>query len=107
MLNVADQFPTAPGVLRYIQHVPTWENGVFASWLAPGAHVDLEARGDVRAVHGISDQRSGDGTLQSMGSGSQSLAGIALQGGCTATGSKRCSARATTRSASRTASWST
>ena len=80
VLNVADQFPTAPGVLRYIQHVPTWENGVFAAWLAPGAHVDLEARGDVRAVHGISDQRSGDGTLQSMGSGSQSLAGIALQG---------------------------
>jgi outer membrane receptor protein involved in Fe transport len=79
VLNVADQFPTAPGVLRYIQHVPTWENGVFASWLAPGAHLDLEARGDVRAVHGISDQRGGDGTLQSLGSGSQSLAGVALQ----------------------------
>jgi outer membrane receptor protein involved in Fe transport len=79
VLNVADQFPAAPGVLRYVQHVPTWENGVFASWLSSGTHLDLEARGDVRAVHGISDQRGGDGTLQSLGSGSQSLAGGALQ----------------------------
>ncbi|HEX3464321.1 MAG TPA: TonB-dependent receptor [Candidatus Elarobacter sp.] len=79
VINVADQFPTAPGVLRYVQHVPSWENGVFASWLAPGEHLDLEARGDVRAVHGISDQRGGDGTLQSLGSGAQSLAGVALQ----------------------------
>ena len=79
VLNVADQSPTAPGVLRYIQHVPTWENGVFASWLSTGAHLDLEARGDARSVHGISDQRGGDGMLQSMGSGAQSLAGVALQ----------------------------
>ncbi|MDB5071942.1 MAG: TonB-dependent receptor [Candidatus Eremiobacteraeota bacterium] len=79
VLNVADLFPATPGALRYIQHVPTWENGVFASWLSTGTLVDLEARGDVRAVHGISDQRGGDGTLQSMGSGSQSLGGVALQ----------------------------
>lgn len=79
VLNVADLFPTTPGVLRYIQHVPTWENGVFASWLSTGAHLDLEARADARAVHGISDQRGGDGTLQSMGSGAQSLSGVALQ----------------------------
>jgi outer membrane receptor protein involved in Fe transport len=79
VLNVADQFPAAPGVLRYVQHVPTWENGVFAAWLAPGEHLDVEARGDVRAVHGISDQRGGDGTLQSLGSGAQTLEGFALQ----------------------------
>jgi outer membrane receptor protein involved in Fe transport len=79
VLNVADQFPNAPGVLRYVQHVPTWENGVFAAWLAPGAHLDVEARGDLRAVHGISDQRGGDGTLQSLGSGAQTLEGFALQ----------------------------
>jgi outer membrane receptor protein involved in Fe transport len=79
VLNVADQFPAAPGVLRYVQHVPTWENGIFASWLAPGEHLDVEARGDVRAVHGISDQRGGDGTLQSLGSGAQTLEGVALQ----------------------------
>ena len=79
VLNVADQYPTVPGVPRYIQHVPSWESGVFASWLSAGEHLDLEARADARAVHGISDQRGGDGTLQSLGSGSQSLAGVALQ----------------------------
>jgi len=79
VLNVADQFPAAPGVLRYVQHVPTWENGVFASWLTNGEHLDLEARADARAVHGISDQRGGDGTLQSLGSGAQTLEGLALQ----------------------------
>ena len=79
VLNIADQYPTLPGVLRYVQHVPTWESGIFASWLASGTHLDLEARGDLRAVHGISDQRGGDGTLQSLGSGAQTLEGIALQ----------------------------
>lgn len=79
VINLADQFPTAPGVLRYVQHVPTSEDGVFASWLAAGEHLDLEARADVRAVHGISDQRGGDGSLQSLGSGAQSLVGAALQ----------------------------
>jgi len=79
VINVADQFPTAPGVLRYVQHVPTWEDGVFASWLASGDQVDLEARADVRAVHGISDQRGAGGTLQSLGSGAQSLSGVAVQ----------------------------
>ncbi|HEY0395428.1 MAG TPA: TonB-dependent receptor [Candidatus Elarobacter sp.] len=80
VINVADQYPAAPGALRYIQHVPSWENGVFAAWLSSGERLDLEARADIRAVHGISDQRGGDGTLQSLGSGSQSLSGVALQG---------------------------
>ncbi|HEX3551498.1 MAG TPA: TonB-dependent receptor [Candidatus Elarobacter sp.] len=79
VLNIADQFPTAPGALRYVQHVPTFEDGVFASWLAAGNRVDLEARADVRGVHGLSDQRGADGSLQSLGSGSQTVAGVALQ----------------------------
>ncbi|HEY0615355.1 MAG TPA: TonB-dependent receptor [Candidatus Elarobacter sp.] len=79
VLNVADLYPTTPGALRYVQHVPSWESGVFASWLTSGSHLDLEVRADERAVHGISDQRGGDGTLQSLGSGSQTLSGIALQ----------------------------
>ncbi len=79
VLNVADQAPANPGVLRYVQHVPSWEDGVFAAWLEPGEHLDLEARADVRAVHGISDQRGGDGSLQSLGSGAQSISGAALQ----------------------------
>ena len=79
VLNIADQFPSAPGVLRYVQHVPSFEDGVFASWLSSGEHLDVEARADERAVHGVSDQRGGDGALQSLGSGSQAIAGVALQ----------------------------
>ncbi len=79
VLNIADQFPTMPGVLRYVQHVPSFEDGVFVTWLSSGDRLDLEARADDRAVHGVSDQRGADGSLQSMGSGSQSLAGLALQ----------------------------
>ena len=79
VLNVADQFPTTPGVLRYVQHVPTFESGVFASWLLPGEHLDLEARADAREVHGISDQRGAGGVLQSLGSGTQAIDGVAFQ----------------------------
>ncbi len=79
VLNVADQFPAAPGVLRYVQHVPTFEDGLFASWLLPGEHLDLEARADARDVHGISNQAGANGVLQSLGSGVQSIDGLALQ----------------------------
>jgi len=79
VLNVADQFPQKPGVLRYMQHVPTWEDGVFASWTARAPNVVFDLRADVRGVHGISDQRGGNGALQSLGSGSQTLSGFAVQ----------------------------
>jgi outer membrane receptor protein involved in Fe transport len=79
VLNVADQFPQKPGVLRYIQHVPTWEDGVFAGWTSHAPQLIVDVRADVRGVHGISDQRGGDGSLQSMGSGSQTLSGFAVQ----------------------------
>ena len=80
VLNIADQFPRNPGVLQYVQHVPSWESGVYAAWTATGQHFDLEARADERSVHGISDQRAATGALQTIGSGSQTLGGIALQG---------------------------
>ena len=79
VLNIADQFPTKPGVLRYVQHVPSWEDGVFAGWTAHAPNLVLDVRADLRAVHGISDQRGGDGSLQSLGSGSQTLTGFAVQ----------------------------
>ncbi|MBV8298128.1 MAG: TonB-dependent receptor [Candidatus Eremiobacteraeota bacterium] len=79
VLNVADQFPQKPGVLRYVQHVPAWEDGVFGSWTARAPHLIVDLRADVRGVHGISDQRGGNGALQSLGSGSQTLAGFAVQ----------------------------
>jgi outer membrane receptor protein involved in Fe transport len=79
VLNVADQFPAKPGVLRYVQHVPSWEDGVFGSWTSHAPNLVLDLRADLRAVHGISDQRGGDGSLQSMGSGSQTLTGFAVQ----------------------------
>jgi outer membrane receptor protein involved in Fe transport len=79
VLNIADQFPQKPGVLRYIQHVPSWEDGVFAGWTAHAPNLVLDLRADLRSVHGISDQRGGDGSLQSLGSGSQTLTGYAVQ----------------------------
>ncbi|MGH7709389.1 MAG: TonB-dependent receptor domain-containing protein, partial [Vulcanimicrobiaceae bacterium] len=79
VLNLADQFPKAPGVLRYIQHVPTWENGIEAVVRSLTARWDVQARAELRSVHGISDQRSGNGGLQGGGAGSQQLAGVAFQ----------------------------
>ncbi|HEX3466833.1 MAG TPA: TonB-dependent receptor plug domain-containing protein, partial [Candidatus Elarobacter sp.] len=79
VINLADQYPTKPGVVRYVQHVPSWEQGVYASWTSTGPNLTVDARADLRAVHGISDQRSATGVLQQIGSGSQSLDGVALQ----------------------------
>jgi outer membrane receptor protein involved in Fe transport len=77
--NLADQFPTKPGVVRYVQHVPTWEDGIYAAWTSTGPNLTLDARADLRSVHGISDQRTPNGTLQAIGSGDQTLEGFALQ----------------------------
>ena len=74
--NLADRFPTTPGALRYRQYVPSSESGVLAQ-LTTGA---FTARADFRAVHGSSDQYGPGGALQSSGSGTQHLAGLALQG---------------------------
>ncbi|HEV3157180.1 MAG TPA: TonB-dependent receptor [Candidatus Baltobacteraceae bacterium] len=77
--NVADQYPAKPGVLRYIQNVPSWENGIEAIVRATPANWELQARGELRAVHGISNQVGAGSALQSEGSGSQQLGGLALQ----------------------------
>jgi outer membrane receptor protein involved in Fe transport len=77
--NLADQYPTKPGVVRYVQEVPTWETGVYAAWTSTSPTFVVDARADLRAVHGISDQTSAAGVLQNIGSGDQSLEGFALQ----------------------------
>jgi outer membrane receptor protein involved in Fe transport len=77
--NLADQYPTKPGFVRYDQQVPTWEDGVYAAWTSTTPTFVVDARADVRAVHGISNQVGPTGALQSLGSGDQTLDGFALQ----------------------------
>ncbi len=79
VINLADQYPTKPGVVRYVQHVPSWEDGVYATWTSTSPALVVDARADLRSVHGISDQRSAAGVLQAIGSGDQTLGGFALQ----------------------------
>ncbi|MBC5804620.1 MAG: hypothetical protein DLM53_06295 [Candidatus Eremiobacter antarcticus] len=79
VVNVADKFPTAPGVMRYTQHVPTAEGGVSASWLVQSGTDDFEARLDGRSVSGTSNQYFPSGKLQTIGSGSQWVGGFAMQ----------------------------
>jgi len=77
--NVDDQFPAMPGVLRYVQHVPTVESGFIANWIGSNAGGDVVARLDERTVRGADDQFDPGGTLQNSGSGRQWLGGLALQ----------------------------
>ncbi len=77
--NVADLYPATPGSLRYVQHVPTWENGLGTSLTLAGGPSEFQIRAELRSVHGISNQYGPSGALQNSGSGSQQLAGFALQ----------------------------
>ncbi len=77
--NLADQYPAKPGVIRYVQHVPSWEDGVYAGWTSTSPALVIDARADLRSVHGLSNQQSASGALQSLGSGDQTLAGFGLQ----------------------------
>jgi outer membrane receptor protein involved in Fe transport len=79
IVNVADLFPTKPGVLRYVQNVPTNERGISASWIASGGASAFEVRADARHVRGESVQYGKGGAFQSGASGSQNLYGIAVQ----------------------------
>ncbi|MGP6155955.1 MAG: TonB-dependent receptor plug domain-containing protein [Vulcanimicrobiaceae bacterium] len=77
--NVDDLYPTTPGALRYVQHVPTWENGLSTSLMLAGGPSEFQVRAELRSVHGISNQDGPSGALQNLGSGSQQLAGFVLQ----------------------------
>jgi len=77
--NTDDQAPTDPGVLRYIQTIPTRESGVAASWFLTQGDNELGIRADEKFVYGDSTQTGPTGALQSQGSGQQQYAGAALE----------------------------
>jgi iron complex outermembrane receptor protein len=80
IVNLADQFPTAPGLLRYTQDVPTFESGLSLAVADGGEHGELQLRAEDRYVRGMSSQFGDTGALQAEGSGTQNLQGLALQG---------------------------
>ncbi|MDQ2866461.1 MAG: TonB-dependent receptor [Candidatus Eremiobacteraeota bacterium] len=77
--NRSDTYPSAPGVLRYTQYVPTNESGTSVDWILGGARSQFTVRADARAAGGVSSQYGADGVLQAVGTGSQRLDGLALQ----------------------------
>jgi outer membrane receptor protein involved in Fe transport len=79
LVNVADQFPANPGVLRYVQYVPTNESGASLRWISGGGSSTLELLADARHVGGQSRQYGSGAVLQNAGSGLQSLGGFAAQ----------------------------
>lgn len=81
VLNVADQYPAKPGVLRYIQHVPTNESGASVRWIAGGGASTFELLADARHIAGQSFQYSDPAAtaLQNSGSGAQDVGGFAAQ----------------------------
>ncbi|HEY8315214.1 MAG TPA: TonB-dependent receptor [Candidatus Baltobacteraceae bacterium] len=79
VINVADQYPAKPGILRYVQDVPTTESGTTVAWLVDGGASTFEFRADGRWVRGESDQFANGGAFQNAGSGRQNLDGVALQ----------------------------
>ena len=79
LVNSADQFPANPGLLRYVQYVPTNESGASLRWVTGGARSTLEVVADARHVGGQSAQYGSGAALQNKGSGLQSLGGFAAQ----------------------------
>ena len=77
--NAADQAPTAPGVLRYVQDIPTRESGVAGSWFLTGGNNEIALRADEKFVYGDATQDGPTGALQSKGTGKQQYAGVALE----------------------------
>lgn len=79
VFNSADQYPTAPGELRYTQNVPANETGAYASWISGPQNAQIDLRADARHVRGESDQFGTTGAFSNSGSGSQNLYGFAVQ----------------------------
>jgi len=77
--NRADMYPSAPGTLLYTQYVPTHESGIALDWISGDDRSTFEARGDAKFVSGVSNQYNGAGVFTASGSGTQDLAGVALQ----------------------------
>jgi len=77
--NRADMFPSSPGTLLYTQYVPTHETGVLADWIVDTARSTFEVHADTKFVSGVSDQYNAHNVFTTAGSGTQDLAGLALQ----------------------------
>lgn len=79
ILNTSDAYPSKPGVLLYVQHVPSWENGLSGAYTAHIGEHEVQVHAEQRSVHGIAVQDGPSQALESSGSGSQTLTGFALQ----------------------------
>jgi len=77
--NLSDLFPARPGSVRYVQHVPSDENGFSATLTAAPSAVEYVLRVDQRRVDGRSEQYGPSGALQALGTGVQLSQGVALQ----------------------------
>jgi vitamin B12 transporter len=77
--NFADQFPQSPGVLRYTQEVPAFEDGATLHWSTSGGISTFDVLADAKFVHGESVQHGPTSAFQSLGSGVQHLAGAGVQ----------------------------
>ncbi|HXW75989.1 MAG TPA: TonB-dependent receptor, partial [Candidatus Eremiobacteraceae bacterium] len=77
--NAEDKFPTAPGVARYLQDIPTVESGLAAAAIFDTEQNELQFRIDDRQVRGGVQQFFPSGSLQNASSGAQSIQGAAAQ----------------------------
>ena len=77
--NLADQTPAQPGALRYVQHVPSHEDGFYATLLDAPGPLRYAFVFDQRRIDGVSQQYGPTGALQALGTGAELMQGIALQ----------------------------
>lgn len=77
--NSADQYPKAPGTLRYIQDVPTRESGTAVDVAMTHGANEIALRADARTSHGESRQTNASGALTGLGAGTQQGRGLALE----------------------------
>lgn len=79
IINTNDQAPAKPGILRYVQTIPTRESGVAASWFLTQTYNEVAVRADEKFVYGSSVQNGPTGALQNSGTGKQQYAGLAVE----------------------------
>src|SRR5271165_1154620 len=80
ILNVADLYPTHPGALRYVQNVPTNEQGYAATIGTPlSKNTALEVFVEQRDIAGVSTQHGPKDVLQALGSGTEIVGAAGLQ----------------------------
>jgi len=95
--NLADVFPTRPGTPRYVQHVPTTENGLSAAFITRPGTSEVSLVLDGRRIVGTSEQVGPTGALQARGPVRKHSAASACRRRCDEVARRRCSASAATR----------